>query len=162
MSIHRRKIVQIINPVPGGAQYTTDKAALQLVQRGRAVWEANQTALRFIDQVQAPMGGTGGAGEELFRWRRGISGGMAQIVGSAVPSRAAAGTFSSGVPAGEQKEGRGLGLGALSNGDRLTQIPIRAGQSRSAAKLSYPRARLRHADQSRHWPRRQWRTKENP
>jgi hypothetical protein len=83
MSIQRRGIVQIVNPVRGGSRYTSHKSALQFVRRGRAVWEADGSAIRFTAEVLAPQSGaSGGAGEKAFRWRRGISGGMAQVLGS--------------------------------------------------------------------------------
>lgn len=84
MSIQRRGSVSIINPVSGGAHYTTFKTALQFVRRGRAVWEVDGSAIRFIDQFQlSQSGGSGGAGDGVFRWHRGISGGMVQVLGSA-------------------------------------------------------------------------------
>jgi hypothetical protein len=83
MSI-RRRIVQIINPVVGGSsQYTTHKSALQLVRRGRAVLAADGLAIWLTDRVQASKRGeSGGAGQGFFQWHRGVSGGMAQVLGS--------------------------------------------------------------------------------
>ena len=82
MSIPRRRIVQIINPVAGGAQYTTHKAALQLIRRGRAVRTADGLAIRLTDQVQASHCGGSGDEQGVFQWHRGISDGMAQFLGS--------------------------------------------------------------------------------
>jgi hypothetical protein len=83
MSIQRRSIVQIINPMCGARRYTAHKSAIQLVRRGRAVWEADGSAIRLTDPVQAPQrGASGGAGEGVFQWHRGRSGGLAQVLGS--------------------------------------------------------------------------------
>ncbi len=83
MSIHRRRIVQILNPVPGGGQYTTYKSALGSVRRGLAVFEADGAAMRFTDPVRHPQGsGSGDVGEGVLRWHRGKTGGMAQLLGS--------------------------------------------------------------------------------
>jgi hypothetical protein len=83
MSTPRRGIVQIINPVSGESRYTTRKSAMQLVRRGRAMWDADESAIRLTDQVQASnCGERGGAGQGFFQWHRGVSGGMAQVLGS--------------------------------------------------------------------------------
>lgn len=66
MSTHRRRIVQMLNPVPGGCQYTTYKSALHVVMRGRAVLEADGSAMRLTDSVPyAQIGGSRGAEEGL-------------------------------------------------------------------------------------------------
>jgi len=90
MAIQRPRIVQIVNPAPGGSQYTSQKAAAQFVRRARAVWEAVSTSIRFIDQVQAShMADPESADSAVFCWRRSISGRMTQITGSAVAPSAA-------------------------------------------------------------------------
>jgi hypothetical protein len=85
MSKTRLNTVQILNPLPGGAQYTTRKSALQFVQRGLAVFEAGDGAIRFLGQGRRIEGGKGsdGVGGE-FWWRLGKTGGMSQQIGSIV------------------------------------------------------------------------------
>lgn len=83
MSKARVNTIQILNPLAGGARYTSRKSALQFVRRGLAVLEADNTALRFLDQDRRsldrkqndPIGGR-------FWWRRGKTGGFAQLIGS--------------------------------------------------------------------------------
>lgn len=90
MSTHRRRIVQMLNPVPGGCQYTTYKSARHVVMRSRAVLEADGSAIRLTDSVPYPqIGGSRGAEEGVFRCHRGNTGGMAQVLGSTLqqPSR---------------------------------------------------------------------------
>jgi hypothetical protein len=85
MSKTRATTVQIINPFPGGAHYTSRKSALQFVRRGLAVLEANNTVLRFLDQDRRSnerrkddrVGGH-------YWWRIGKTGGFAQGIGSIV------------------------------------------------------------------------------
>ena len=69
--------------MPGGARYTTQKAAARLVRRGRATWETDRGAIRLTDLVLASQcHGSGAVGQGVFQWHRGISGGMVQILGS--------------------------------------------------------------------------------
>jgi hypothetical protein len=85
MSKLRRNTVQIVNPRPGGAPYTTSKSALQFVRRGLAVFEAGEGAIRFVDQdhrIKNSKKGDGIGGE--FWWRLGKTGGMSQQIGSIV------------------------------------------------------------------------------
>ena len=84
MSKIRRNAVLIQNPLPGGATYTTRKAALGFIRRGLAVFAAPDS-IRFLDQARrietAPaQDGTDG----IFRWHRGKTGRMVQLLGSAV------------------------------------------------------------------------------
>lgn len=104
MAIQRPGIVQIVNPAPDGSQYTSQKAARQYVQRGRAIWQTNRTAIRFIDQVQ-DTAADACADDRMYRWRRGVTGGMAQIIGSAALVIAAvAGPPASDMPVGTSKK----------------------------------------------------------
>jgi len=85
MSKNRRNTVEILNPLPGGAHYTSSKAARQFVRRGLAVFEAVDEAIRFLDQDRRfnRSSGMDGIGE-AFWWRIGKTGGMAQQIGSIV------------------------------------------------------------------------------
>lgn len=38
----RNRIVRISNPLPTGSRYTTRKVAIELIFRGRAVWDQNR------------------------------------------------------------------------------------------------------------------------
>ncbi len=82
MSRFRFKTVQILNPLPGGAQYTTRKSALQFVRRGLAFFESGGGAIRFLNQSPRIAGsqhdGIGGK----FWWRYGKTGKMSQIIGN--------------------------------------------------------------------------------
>ena len=85
MSKLRRNIVEIVNPLPGGAPYTTWKSAHQFVRRGLAVFEAGGNAIRFLNQERRTNNGEvrdriGGE----FWWRMGMTGGMVQQIGSIV------------------------------------------------------------------------------
>jgi|ERR1035438_4753370 hypothetical protein len=85
MSKIRRNTIQVINPLPGGASYTTQKSADDFVRRGLAVFEANDGAIRFLDQDRRIIRGeerdrSGGE----FWWRLGTTGGMTQQIGSIV------------------------------------------------------------------------------
>jgi hypothetical protein len=87
MSKTRPNTVQIVNPLPSGAQYTSHKSALQFVRRGLAVFEAGDTAIRFLHQdrlieLELSKGGNRGGGQ--FWWRPGKTGGMVQQIGSIV------------------------------------------------------------------------------
>ena len=84
MSKIRRNAVLIQNPLPGGAKYTTRKAALGFIRRSLAVFAAPDS-IRLLDQARrietAPaQDGTDG----IFRWHRGKTGRMVQLLGSAV------------------------------------------------------------------------------
>jgi hypothetical protein len=84
MSRIRHNAVQILNPLPGGAHYTTLKSARQFVRRGLAVFESAD-AICFLNQerrasLQSDLEGTDG----VFCWRRGETGGMVQMLGSLV------------------------------------------------------------------------------
>src|SRR5690348_402709 len=84
MSRIRRNTVQIVNPAPGGAQYTSTKSARQFVRRGLATFEDGESAIRFVHQnPQEPCQPNGDCGNE-FWWRFGITGGMVQAVASRV------------------------------------------------------------------------------
>jgi hypothetical protein len=86
MSRIRLNTVQILNPLPGGVQYTTRKSALQFVRRGLAIFEAGERAIRFLDQdrrVKKNSQFNDGIGGE-FWWRLGKTGGMSQQIGSIV------------------------------------------------------------------------------
>jgi hypothetical protein len=89
MSRIRQNSVEILNPIPGGARYTTRKSALQFVRRGLAVFEAGEGAVRFLHQdrrIESIKGSDAVGGE--FWWRLGKTGGMVQQIGSAVLPRA--------------------------------------------------------------------------
>ena len=89
MSRLRQNSVEIVNPVPGGARYTTRKSALQFVRRGLAVFEIGDAAIRFVDQhrrMELVEGGDSVGAE--FWWRLGKTGGMVQQIGSPVLPRA--------------------------------------------------------------------------
>jgi hypothetical protein len=88
MSRIRQNSVEILNPIPGGARYTTRKSALQFVRRGLAAF-ASDHAIRFLDQArrfESRKHCDDIAGE--FWWRLGKTGGMVQQIGSAVLPRA--------------------------------------------------------------------------
>jgi hypothetical protein len=88
MSRVRQNSVEILNPIPGGARYTTRKSARKFVRRGLAVFEDGDAAVRFLDDQRRtePADSSGGAGGE-FWWRLGKTGGMVQQIGSAVRPR---------------------------------------------------------------------------
>lgn len=82
MSRIRQNTVLILNPAPGGAAYTTRKAALQFVRRGMAVFDS-QGAIRFLDQARyLESHPCSDDTKGIFWWRRGKTGGMAQLIGS--------------------------------------------------------------------------------
>jgi len=83
MSKGRANTVQIVNPLPQGAQYTSYKTALQFVRRGLAVFEGSAKAIRFLDQdrrIDIARGGDQGDGH--FGWRIGKTSGFTQRMGS--------------------------------------------------------------------------------
>jgi hypothetical protein len=82
MSRIRQSVVDILNPLPGGASYTTRRSALQFVRRGLAAFESDH-AIRFLNQERriARANSSDGIGGE-FWWRRGKTGGMVQQIGS--------------------------------------------------------------------------------
>src|ERR1019366_3331693 len=85
MSKARSNTVQILNPLPGGTQYTTHKSAIQFVRRGLAVFAIGGGAIRFLNQdlrTNCAKSCDGIGGE--FWWRRGMTGGMCQQIGSIV------------------------------------------------------------------------------
>jgi hypothetical protein len=87
MSRIRQNIVDILNPPPGGASYTTRRSALQFVRRGLAAFESDHT-IRFLNQerrIERANSSDGIGGE--FWWRLGKTGGMVQQIGSAVLPR---------------------------------------------------------------------------
>jgi hypothetical protein len=85
MSRTRLNTVQILNPLLGGAQYTTRKSAVQFVRRGLAVFEAGEGTIRFLDQDRRVISRTVGDGiGGEFWWRLGKTGGMSQQIGSIV------------------------------------------------------------------------------
>jgi hypothetical protein len=84
MSRIRRNAVLIQNPLPGAAKYTTRKAARGFIRRGLSVFAAPDS-IRFLDQARrvetAPaQDGTDG----IFRWHRGKTGRVVQLLGSTV------------------------------------------------------------------------------
>ncbi len=84
MSRIRQNTVEILNPLPGGASYTTRRSALQFVRRGLAAFEGDR-AIRFLDQerrIERANGSDGIGGE--FWWRRGKTGRMVQQIGSII------------------------------------------------------------------------------
>jgi hypothetical protein len=85
MSKSRTNTVQIVNPRPGGASYTSRRSALGFVRRGLAIFEPDENALRFInlERRERNRGHDDGQGES-FWWRRGTTGGMVQRIGSVV------------------------------------------------------------------------------
>jgi hypothetical protein len=85
MSRIRQNSVEILNPIPGGSRYTTRKSAVQFVRRGLAVFEADDGAIRFLNQDRRTdcARGCDGIGGE-FWWRLGKTGGMSQQIGSIV------------------------------------------------------------------------------
>jgi len=84
MSRIRRNTVQIVNPALGGAQYTSTKSARQFVRRGIAAFEGGDGAIRFVDQKLRERHPPNGDCSDEFRWRFGITGGMAQVVASRI------------------------------------------------------------------------------
>ena len=87
MSRIRQNVVDILNPLPGGASYTTRRSALQFVRRGLAAFESDH-AIRFLDQERRieRANSSDGVGVE-FWWRLGKTGGMVQQIGSVVLPR---------------------------------------------------------------------------
>jgi hypothetical protein len=83
MSKPRSNTVQILNPAPGGAQYTTRKSAQQFVRRGLAVFEAGDAAIRFLNQSRRAVGSRDGISGD-FWWHHGKSGGMSQLLGTLI------------------------------------------------------------------------------
>jgi hypothetical protein len=84
MSKPRLNTVQILNPLPEGANYTTRKSARQFVRRGLATFESGEAAIRFLDQTRRTIVGRGdGIGGE-FWWRHGKTGGMSQLIGGII------------------------------------------------------------------------------
>jgi hypothetical protein len=84
MSKVRLNTVEILNPLPGGAQYTNRKSAVQFVRRGLAIFEC-EGSIRFLNQDRGTVrrnGGDGIGGE--FWWCLGKTGGMTQQIGSIV------------------------------------------------------------------------------
>jgi hypothetical protein len=87
MSRIRRHTVEILNPLPGGASYTTRRSALQFVRRGLAAFEGDH-AIRFLNQdrrIERANSSDGLGGN--FWWRLGKTGGMVQQIGSVVLPR---------------------------------------------------------------------------
>jgi hypothetical protein len=85
MSKTRTNTVRIINPLPGGSKYTSHKCALQFVRRGLAVFEADYSAIRFLNQdhrINRARRSDRNGGH--FWWRIGTTGGVAQRIGSIV------------------------------------------------------------------------------
>jgi hypothetical protein len=84
MSRIRKNAVEILNPLPGGASYTTRKSAIQFVRRGAAAFESDH-AIRFLNQDRRikPTNTSDGIGGEYW-WRRGKTGGVVQRIGSIV------------------------------------------------------------------------------
>jgi hypothetical protein len=82
MSRIRQNVVDLLNPLPGGASYTTRRSALQFVRRGLAAFESEH-AIRFLNRERriARANGSDGIGGE-FWWRRGKTDGMVQQIGS--------------------------------------------------------------------------------
>jgi hypothetical protein len=84
MSKRKTSTVRIINPALGGAGFTSRKAAEQYVSRGRAVFDEDGAALRFVDQRCNRSGQDGG----IYQPVRGCSGGMTQLLWiRAIPAR---------------------------------------------------------------------------
>lgn len=84
MSKVRLNTVQILNPLPGGSQYTNRTSALQFVRRGLAIFEC-KGSIRFLNQDRRTVGGNGGDGiGGEYWWRLGKTGGMTQQIGSIV------------------------------------------------------------------------------
>lgn len=81
MSRLRRNAALIENPYRGGAAYTSSKAARGFIRRGLAV-SVGPNAIRFVEQGRRTLEGPGVDG--TFQWRRGITGGMVQMLGSTV------------------------------------------------------------------------------
>jgi hypothetical protein len=83
MSRIRKNIVGILNPLPGGASYTTRKSAVQFVRRGLAAFE-NDHAIRFLNQDRRIKPANSSDGDGEFWWRPGKTGGMVQRIGSII------------------------------------------------------------------------------
>ena len=85
MSRSRKDTVQIVNPIPNGAHYTSRKSALQFVRRGVAAFENGESAIRFLNQRRQELRrGDPDCGDE-FHWRVGITGKMVQVMASRAP-----------------------------------------------------------------------------
>jgi hypothetical protein len=85
MSKTRPNTVQIVNPLPGGARYTSPKSAIQFVRRGRAAFEDGNTSIRFLTQDhRSNTARRSDLDGGHFRWRIGTTGGFAQRIGSIV------------------------------------------------------------------------------
>lgn len=81
----RHNTVRIVNPLPGGAQYTSNRSASEFVRRGLAVLDGEGTAIRFLDQTRRiHQAQRSDGGDSQFRWRLGKTGGMVQRIGSIV------------------------------------------------------------------------------